>query len=239
MQRSSTRALPCIRPLFGASRTNIATSSERDRPTPVRRFRVPGIATGRSGAYELLQRVGLTPPNAIRDLIVRRADRRVSVTRIDARLGHRGCRPVGPSASTTDVRRRSSASAASVDREAIVFPAPPEHGKTTTVAALVRAGYALPDRRGRADLRRDGLVHPFPRPLSISPSSMAGPSRDLKGTPPQDTSLFRHFRHHVAAGRPPAAMHLGARCAVRSIVVPFVQRGARHSTRTPFHERMP
>ncbi len=49
---------------------------------------------------------------------------------------------------------------------AIVTPGPTFSGKTTLIAALVRAG-ALYFSDEYAFLDKDGLVHPFPRPLSV------------------------------------------------------------------------
>lgn len=57
---------------------------------------------------------------------------------------------------------------------AIVLPGRPETGKTTLTAALVRAGAGyLSDEY--APLDDDGLVHPFPRRLSIRGESGARP----------------------------------------------------------------
>ncbi len=89
------------------------------------------------------------------------------------------------------------ASAAVFDGRTIVLPAPPEHGKTTTVAALVRADWDfLTDEAALIGLD-DGLVHPFARPLMISPSSMAA-LPGLRDDLPAAYEPFRHFEHHVA-----------------------------------------
>jgi hypothetical protein len=89
------------------------------------------------------------------------------------------------------------ASAAVLRDRAVVLPAPPEHGKTTTIAALVRAGWNfLTDEAALISLD-DGLVHPFPRPLMVSPRSMAVLG-GLKDGLPAPYEAFRHFDHHVA-----------------------------------------
>lgn len=89
------------------------------------------------------------------------------------------------------------ASAGVIGGRALLMPAPPEHGKTTTIAALVRAGWGfLTDEAALISLD-DGLVHPFPRPLMISPSSMAV-LPGLRDRLPDGYEAFRHFDHHVA-----------------------------------------
>lgn len=116
------------------------------------------------------------------------------------------------------------ASAASADGGAVILPAPPAHGKTTTVAALVRDGWQfLTDEAALISLA-DGLVHPFPRPLMISPSSMAV-LPGLKERLPDAYESFRHFDHHVAPDdlRPDC---LSEPAAVRSIVFPSYVKGS-------------
>src|SRR3954453_19255702 len=52
------------------------------------------------------------------------------------------------------------------DDHAVIIPGPSFSGKTTLVAACVRAG-ALYYSDDLAALDRDGLVHPYPKPLSM------------------------------------------------------------------------
>jgi len=110
------------------------------------------------------------------------------------------------------------ASAAVLDGRAVVLPAPPEHGKSTTVAALVRAGWdLLTDEAALLDLR-DGLLHPFPRPIMLSDSSMAALG-DLAASLPSSYEAFRHIDHHLTADdlRPGA---LGSPAPVSFVVFP-------------------
>ena len=89
------------------------------------------------------------------------------------------------------------AAAAAREGRAVILPAPGGHGKTTTVAALVRGGWDFLTDEVTLISREDGLVHPFPRPLSISPGSL----RLLPGLrdqiPPEPAS-YRHYDHHVS-----------------------------------------
>ncbi len=55
---------------------------------------------------------------------------------------------------------------------AVLLPAPPNHGKTTTTIGLVRAGFDLLSDECAAIGLSDGDVHSFPRPLIVSPESM-------------------------------------------------------------------
>lgn len=90
------------------------------------------------------------------------------------------------------------AAAAARDGRAVVMPAPPGQGKTTMVAALVHHGWDFLTDEAVLISMTDGLVHPFPRPLSISPGSI----RLLPGLReriiPAPTTSYRHYDHHVA-----------------------------------------
>jgi hypothetical protein len=59
------------------------------------------------------------------------------------------------------------------DGRAVMLPAPPDHGKTTTTIGLVRAGFDFLSDECAAIGLADGLVHPFVRPLLPAPDSMA------------------------------------------------------------------
>jgi hypothetical protein len=63
------------------------------------------------------------------------------------------------------------ASAAELDGATALFVAPMEHGKTTLVAAMVRAGLRYVTDEAVAIDPSTGLVHPFHKPLSIGPGS--------------------------------------------------------------------
>lgn len=64
------------------------------------------------------------------------------------------------------------AGVAALDGVAVVLPAPPDHGKSTTVAALVRSGFDFLSDEAAALDPADGRVHPFPRPLMLSRTSL-------------------------------------------------------------------
>jgi hypothetical protein len=64
------------------------------------------------------------------------------------------------------------AGAVSRNGVAVLLPAPPDHGKTTTTIGLIRAGFDLLSDECAAMGLQDGEVHPFPRPLIVSPDSM-------------------------------------------------------------------
>jgi len=90
------------------------------------------------------------------------------------------------------------ASAATLDGRAIILPAPPEHGKSTTVAGLVRAGWdLLTDEAALFDLG-DDLLHPFPRPMMLSETSLAA-LPGLADSLPSSYETFRRLNHHLTA----------------------------------------
>jgi hypothetical protein len=64
------------------------------------------------------------------------------------------------------------ASAAVWHGMAVLLPAPPDHGKTTTVAGLVNAGFSYVTDEAVA-FRPDGGVLPYPRPLAMDRRSLA------------------------------------------------------------------
>ena len=109
------------------------------------------------------------------------------------------------------------------DGAAVLLPAPPGHGKSTTVAGLVQAGFDfLSDEAAALDVT-DGTVHPFPRPIMLSPSSV---DAIRLGTPP-------HIRSESETGRAkqPVALgslrrgSLGTPARVAFIVAPSYQDG--------------
>jgi hypothetical protein len=61
----------------------------------------------------------------------------------------------------------------SLDGVGIALPAPPDHGKSTLVAGLVRDGFAFLSDEAAALDPSDGTVHPFPRPVMLSDASLA------------------------------------------------------------------
>jgi hypothetical protein len=89
------------------------------------------------------------------------------------------------------------AAAAARDGRAVLMPASPGSGKSTTVAALVGRGWDLLTDEAALISVTDGSVHPFPRPLSISRSSMEL-LPDLRERMPAMTASYGHYDHHVA-----------------------------------------
>jgi hypothetical protein len=100
---------------------------------------------------------------------------------------------------------------------AVVLPAPPDSGKTTLTAALVREGFRyLSDEAALLD-PRTGLVHPFPRALAMDGGSL----RAVGATDRHDGGILRH----VPVG------DLGGRAAdgpepVAAVVFPSYRPGA-------------
>lgn len=108
---------------------------------------------------------------------------------------------------------------------AILLPAPPDHGKTTLVAGLVLAGFEfLSDEAAPIDpetLR----VRPFPRPLVISPRTMAL-LPGLEASLPDPHGLLRNLNHHVSPEdlRPGS---LGGEARIDHVVAPTYIPGSR------------
>src|SRR4051794_14182500 len=65
-----------------------------------------------------------------------------------------------------------------LDDRAVVIPGPAFSGKTTLVVELVRAG-ALYYSDDLAAVDRDGLVHPYPKPLSIRVNGLSQIDQDI------------------------------------------------------------
>jgi hypothetical protein len=128
----------------------------------------------------------------------------------------------------TDVGRRALASphnsiaihagAVSLDGRGIMLPAPPDHGKSTLSTALVRAGCSfLSDEAALID-PVTMQVWPFPRPILLSPDSVAL-FPGLEDAIPVNERRFRNYRFHLTADdvRPGS---WGEPCGVELIVVP-------------------
>jgi hypothetical protein len=114
------------------------------------------------------------------------------------------------------------AGVASLDGLGVMLPAPPDHGKSTTVAALVCDGFDFLSDEAAALDPADGRVHPFPRPLSLSNASLDALNRSDRRV--FDASDGRERRMAPDELRPGA---LGATCRVAFIVAPSYQAGAR------------
>lgn len=113
------------------------------------------------------------------------------------------------------------AAAASWDGSGMVFPAPPESGKSTLVAGLTRAGCAyLTDEAALID-PASALVHPFPRSLWL-----ARPSLDVVfGSDAARMRWATGRQFHVRPNdlRPGA---IGGPCPVRFVIAPRYEGGA-------------
>lgn len=116
------------------------------------------------------------------------------------------------------------AAAAVLQGSAVIMPAPSGCGKTTTVAGLVQRGWDFLTDEAVLISMADGLVYPFPRPLSISPGSM----RVLPGLQERITgpkAAYRHYDLHVTPDelRPGC---LSGPVPIAGIVFPAYARGA-------------
>jgi hypothetical protein len=80
---------------------------------------------------------------------------------------------------------------------AVLFPAAPDAGKTTTVAGLIRAGFSyLSDEVALLGLQ-DASVHAFPRPLVMDRRSLNALG-GLRDELPRAYDGFRNHWYHVA-----------------------------------------
>jgi hypothetical protein len=116
------------------------------------------------------------------------------------------------------------AGAVSWRRQGVVLPAPPDSGKTTLTAGLVRAGFRyLTDEAAFVD-RTTGLLRPFPRPLWME----VGTLDLIPGIHDRLPPFLRAPRvsYHVAPTdlRPGS---IGSPCNIRFVVAPAYVNGAR------------
>lgn len=116
------------------------------------------------------------------------------------------------------------ASAVSWKNRAVIMPAVANSGKTTTAAGLTRAGFEyLTDEAALID-PATGWVHPYPRPLAMSPRSVAAVDGLIRDLPARfldmETSGFHIPPEYI---RPES---VGAPCPVAFIVAPKYERGA-------------
>lgn len=110
------------------------------------------------------------------------------------------------------------AGVAALDGVGVVLPGGPDHGKSTTVAGLVRAGFEfLSDEAAALDMT-DGTVRSFPRPITLSESSLnalPGLRRELR----PHSAAFWSDDHRIAPGdlRPDAVV---STCVPAFVVAP-------------------
>jgi hypothetical protein len=107
---------------------------------------------------------------------------------------------------------------------AVLLPAPPDHGKTTTTIGLVRSGFDLLSDECAAIGLEDDLVHPFPRPLIVAPEAMAL-FPDLRASLPAWADRLRHLDYLVPPQEIRQDCLSGAR-EVRFVVAPRYEAGA-------------
>jgi len=119
---------------------------------------------------------------------------------------------------------------------AVLLPAPPTHGKSTLCAALVARGWRLlSDELALVDLD-SGLLHPFPRPISLKNQSIevirgfapeAAITEPVRDTVKGDIAYVRPPARSVARSEEPAPPGC--------VVFPRYRKGA--ATRfTPLHK---
>lgn len=116
------------------------------------------------------------------------------------------------------------AAAASFEGRGILLPAASDSGKTTTVAGLTRAGFDYLTDEAALIHPRTKLVHPYPRPLAMSPRSVHAITGLGEQLSPQHHELGR-AQYHV----PPDELRpnsIGAPCPVRYIVSPCYSTGS-------------
>jgi hypothetical protein len=181
----------------------------------------PWAAGGPSGgpAYELLARGADGVPELLCDGVsIQRGNGPGSMlTWVIADVGSRAL---------TEARGHITVHAGVVARDgvAVMLPAPPDHGKTTTTIGLVEAGFAfLSDESAPIGLD-DGLVHPFLRPLMLAPDAMALFPR-LRASLPGWADKIRNLNYLIPASdlRPGSR---GEPCPVGFVVAPRFERGS-------------
>jgi len=115
------------------------------------------------------------------------------------------------------------AAGASFGDRGLLFPAAPNSGKSTLVAALMRRGFAfLTDEYAIVDLERQRL-HPYPRPLWLTPGAL-GMLVARGATVPERFTKGNGVKHFVPAEAIRAGA-VGAPCRVRYVIVPDYDPG--------------
>jgi hypothetical protein len=155
---------------------------------------------------------------------------------LDRVVVHRNDRPRGVvdfilwNASTTAIdgihdRLVVHAGAVSFARRGVLLPAPPDSGKTTLTAGLVRAGFRyLTDEAAVID-PDSARLYPFPRALWVEPGSLSAlagvrPGRGV-GTVPQHDGRAVHVAPEEIRER-----SIGGRCAVSFVIFPRYRASA-------------
>ena len=116
------------------------------------------------------------------------------------------------------------ASAVEQGGEAIILPAPPESGKSTLAAGLVRSGFQYLTDEVVAIDRATGVIDPFPRALSVDQGSWHVLA-DLRPQLPPDTHRFASKQWQI----PPQSIRpdaVGTRARPRTIILPRYREGS-------------
>jgi hypothetical protein len=116
------------------------------------------------------------------------------------------------------------AAAASWADYGIVFPAPPDHGKSTLVAGLTRAGFSyLTDEASLID-PATGKLHPFPRALWFEPPTLEM-FPEVRERLPAECRIDGRLHYQVRPEdiRPGS---IGRPCRIRYVVAPEYRRGS-------------
>ena len=113
------------------------------------------------------------------------------------------------------------AAAVSLNGSGVILPAPPDSGKTTLTAGLVRAGFDyLSDEAALID-PASAWLHPFPRALWMQTPTVELLGRSGDGVPDLEEGRF-HYQvppHDLRSGS------IGNACPVRFIVAPRYEAG--------------
>ncbi len=107
---------------------------------------------------------------------------------------------------------------------AVMLPAPPDHGKTTTTIGLVHAGFDLLSDECAAIGLEDGLVYPFRRPLLVAPEAMAL-FPDLRASLPAWADRLRH-RDYLVPPQEVRHDRVSEACEVGLVVAPRYEEGS-------------
>jgi hypothetical protein len=109
----------------------------------------------------------------------------------------------------------------------ILLPAAMESGKSTLAAGLVRAGFSYLSDEAAAIDPVNGWVHPYPKPLSLDPSSVELLDSLVDTLPPEyrrESTIQYHIRPDDLRKR-----SIGRACRVRFVIAPKYDRA--HKTK--------
>jgi hypothetical protein len=115
------------------------------------------------------------------------------------------------------------AAAASCEGQGIVLPAAMESGKTTLVAALIRAGFRYLTDEAAAFELGTGVLQPYPKPLSVDPQTFnVIPDLWDALTPGFEDKAWTQYLIRADSIRPGA---FGGPCPVRYVISPKYSPG--------------